>query len=97
MGNLITLLKPIHSQYLLTTYEQFYIHYIHKNGKLISEQCPGSPNPLFDLNIHPTQLRADGGSGASNPSMDILTANRFCQYSAATGMYFIRLQTKSHL
>jgi len=77
MDNLMTLLKPLHSQYLLTTYEQFYIHSFHKNGKLISEQSPGSPNPLFNLTIHPPQLRANWASGASNPSMDILPASRF--------------------
>ena len=30
--NLMTLLKPLHSQHLLTTYEQFYTHSFHKNG-----------------------------------------------------------------
>ena len=29
-----------------TTNEQFNIHSFHKNGKLISKQSPGSPNPL---------------------------------------------------
>jgi len=38
MNNLMTLLKPIHTQHLLTTYEQFYIHSFHKHGSLISEQ-----------------------------------------------------------
>ena len=85
MENLMTLLKPLHSQYLLTTYKQIYIHSFHKNGKLFSEQSPGNPNPLFNLTIHPPQLHANGASCASNPSMDI-PANRFWQPSAATGM-----------
>ena len=38
MNNLMTLLKPIHNQHLLTTYEQFYIHAFHKHSNLISEQ-----------------------------------------------------------
>ena len=53
MDNLMTLLKPIYNQHLLTTYEQYYIHFFHKHGNLISEQSPRSPNPLFDLTIHP--------------------------------------------
>jgi len=53
MDNLMPLLKPIHNQHLLTTYEQYYIHFFHKHGNLISEQSPRSPNPLFDLTIHP--------------------------------------------
>ena len=53
MDNLMPLLKPIHNQHLLTTYEQHYIHFFHKHGNLISEQSPGSPDPLFDLTIHP--------------------------------------------
>jgi len=97
MDNLMTLLKPLHSKYLLTTYEQFYIHSFHKNGKLISEQSPGNPNPIFDLIIHLPKLDANRSSCALNPSMDMLPANQVWQPSAATGMYFISLQTKSHL
>ena len=52
--DIMTLLKPLHSQHLLTKNEQFYIHSFHKNSKLISEQSPGNPNPLFDLTTsHP--------------------------------------------
>ena len=45
INNLMTLRKPIHNQHLLT-YEQFYILSFHKHGNLVSEQSPGSPNPL---------------------------------------------------
>jgi len=55
----MTLLKPLQTHCLLTKYEQFYIQFFHKNGKFISEQSPGNPNPLFDLTIHPHQHRAN--------------------------------------
>jgi len=58
--NTMTLLKPLHSQDLLTTHEQFYIHSFHKNGKLISEQSPGSSNPLLELNTSPPHIPANG-------------------------------------
>jgi hypothetical protein len=74
--NTMTLLKPLHSQHLLTTREQFYIHSFHKNGKLISQQSPGSPNPLFDLTTHLPHPRANRASCAMSPSMDALPANR---------------------
>jgi len=76
IDNIMILLKPLHSQHLLTTYEQFYIHSFHKNGKLISEQSPGNPNPLFDLTTHLSQPRANRASCAKNPSMDTLPTNR---------------------
>ena len=72
----MTLLKPLHSQHLLTTHEQLYIHYLHKNGNLISEQSPGSPNPLFDLTTHPPHPRANRVNCETNPSMDPLPTNR---------------------
>jgi len=53
--NIMTLLKPIHNQHLLTTYEQFFIYSFHKHGNIISEQYPGSPNPPFGLVIHTPQ------------------------------------------
>ena len=55
--NTMTLLKLLHSQHLLTTHEQLYIHSFHKNGNLISEQSTGSPNPLFDLTTRPPHPR----------------------------------------
>jgi hypothetical protein len=74
--NTMTLLKPLHSQHLLTTHEQLYIHYFHKNGKLISEQSPGNPNPLFDLTTSPLHHRANRVSCDTNPSMEALPVNR---------------------
>jgi len=53
IDNLMTLLKPIHNRHLLSTYDQFFTHSFHKHGNLISEQSPGSPNPLFDLASKP--------------------------------------------
>ena len=97
MDNLMTLLKPLHNKYLLATHEQFYIKSFHKNGKLISEQSPGNSNPLFDLIIHLPQLHANRASCALNPSMDMPPANQFWQPSAAMRVYFISLQTQSHL
>ena len=49
----MTLLKPLYNQNMLTPYKQFYIQTLHREGKLIPEQCPGDPNPLFELAIHP--------------------------------------------
>jgi hypothetical protein len=56
----MTLLKPLNNTSLLTPYKQYYIHSLHKEGKLIYEQSPGDPNPLFlltwpcqsDTNLH---------------------------------------------
>ena len=49
----MTLLKPLGNTSLLTPYEQYCIHSLHKEGKLISEQSPGDPNPLILLAIDP--------------------------------------------
>jgi len=73
IDNIMTLLKPIHNQHLLTTYEQFYIHSFHKHGILFSEQSPGSPNPLFDLAIHLPQPHT---SCATYFPMDTQPVNR---------------------
>jgi hypothetical protein len=43
----MTLLKPLHSQHLLTTHEQLYIHSFHKNGKLI----PNNPQAAQTLSL----------------------------------------------
>jgi hypothetical protein len=51
----MTLLKPLSNTSLLTPYEQYYIHSLHKEGKLISEQSPDDPNPLLLLTIDPSQ------------------------------------------
>jgi len=55
IDNIMTLIKHLQSQHLLTAYEQFYIHSFHKNGKLISEPSPGSPNPRFDITTQPSR------------------------------------------
>jgi hypothetical protein len=53
----MTLLKPLNNISLLLPYEQYYIyiHSLHKEGKLISEQNPGDPNPLLILAVDPSQ------------------------------------------
>jgi hypothetical protein len=51
----MTLLKPLNNTSLLTPYEQYYIHSLHKNGKLIPEQSRGDPSPLILLAIDPSQ------------------------------------------
>jgi len=59
VNNLMTLLKPLNNPNMLTPYKQFYIQTLHREGKLIPEQCPGNPNPLFELAIHPTHAPHD--------------------------------------
>jgi len=49
----MTLLKPLKNTSLLTPYEQFFIQAFHKSGRLISEQNPSEPNPLFHKAINP--------------------------------------------
>jgi len=51
----MTLLKSLRNTSLLTPYEQYYIRSLHKEGKLIPEQCRGDPNPLLLLAIDPSQ------------------------------------------
>jgi hypothetical protein len=53
MNKLMTLLKPLKYENMLIPYEQFYIQSLHQAGKLIPEQHPREPNPLFQLAIHP--------------------------------------------
>ena len=72
----MTLFKPIHNQHLLTTYEQFFIYSFHKHGNIISEQSPGSPNPRYDLAIHPPQPINNKVSCATYFPMDTQPANR---------------------
>jgi hypothetical protein len=47
----MTLLKPIHNTAMLIPYKQLFIQTLHHNGNLISEQCHGKPNPVFQLAI----------------------------------------------
>ena len=51
----MTLLKPLSNTSLLTPYEWYYIHSLHTEGKLISEQSSGDSNPLLLLVIDPSQ------------------------------------------
>jgi hypothetical protein len=51
----MTLLKPLSNTSLLTLYEQYYKQSLHKEGKLISEQSPGDPNPLLLLAMDPSR------------------------------------------
>ena len=49
------LLKPIQNECMLLPFEEFHIQSLHQTGKLIPEQCPSDPNPLFQLTFsHPT-------------------------------------------
>jgi len=97
LDNLMTLLKPIHNQNLLTTYEQFHIHSFHKHGNLISEQSAGSPNPLFDLAIHPLQTHTTKVSCATYFPMDRQPANRIWLPTQARVCNLINLHVRSHL
>ena len=51
----MTLLKPLNNTSLLTPYEQFFIHSLHKEAKLISEQNLDELNPILLLAIDPSQ------------------------------------------
>jgi hypothetical protein len=53
MYDMMSLLKPLRNTNLLIPYEKFYILFLHQAGKLISEQYPGDPNPLLQLDIRP--------------------------------------------
>jgi hypothetical protein len=51
MNTTMNLSKPYSTPSLLTPHEQFFIQSLHKEGRLISEQSPGDPNPLIQLAI----------------------------------------------
>ena len=53
MNETMHLLKQINNTTSLTPYERLYIQTLHQAGKLISEQLPGDPNPLFQAVINP--------------------------------------------
>ena len=97
IDNIMMLLKSLHSQHLLTAYKQFYIHSFHENGKLISEQSPGSPNPLFDLTTHQSQPAPTRPVVLRAPRWTHYLSTGFDNLTAATGMYLICLHTESHL
>jgi hypothetical protein len=52
----MTLLKPIKSTPLLFPYELFFMQSVHKASRLISEQNPGDPHPLFQIAINLSHL-----------------------------------------
>jgi hypothetical protein len=52
----MSLLKPIKSTSLLFPYELFFMQFLHKAGRLISEQNPGEPHPLLQIAINPSHL-----------------------------------------
>jgi hypothetical protein len=51
----MTLLKPLSNTSLITPYKQYYIHSLHKEGKLISKQSPVNPNSLLLQATDPSQ------------------------------------------
>ena len=51
MNTTMNLLKPLNIPSLLTPHELFFIHFFHKEGKLISAQNPGEHSPLIQLAI----------------------------------------------
>jgi hypothetical protein len=53
MNETMHLLKRINNTTSLIPYERLYIQTLHQAGKLISEQFPGDPNPLFQAVIYP--------------------------------------------
>jgi len=55
MNTTMNFLKPLSTPSLLTPHEQFFIQSFHEEGKLISKQNPGDPNPLLQLAIDPSQ------------------------------------------
>jgi hypothetical protein len=58
LAETMTLLRPIEKESMLLPFEQFHIQSLHQTGKLIHEQCPNDPNPLFQLTFsHPPPTR----------------------------------------
>ena len=66
----MTLIKRLNNPNMLTPYEQFYIQALHQEGKLIPDQCPGDPNLLFQLAIHPAHTPHDRASRAASLILD---------------------------
>ena len=54
----MTLLKPLNNTSLLNPYEEFFISFLDTEGKHISKQSPGEPNPTLQLAIVPSQPSA---------------------------------------
>jgi hypothetical protein len=58
LAETMTLIKPIQNESMLLPFEQFHIQSLHQTGKLIPEQYPNDPNPLFQLRVsHPPPTR----------------------------------------
>ena len=66
----MTLLKPLKYENMLIPYEQFYIQSLHQADKLIPEQYPSEPNPLFQLTIHTPYTPQDRAIPATSHSPD---------------------------
>jgi len=64
---------------------------------LISEQSPGSPNPLFDLAIYPTQPHTNKASCATYSPMDTQPANWIWPPTQPWVCNLINLHIRSHL
>jgi len=58
MNKTMRLLKQVNKTASLIPYERLYIQTLHQAGKLIPQQYPGDPNPLFQAVIipHVTQM-----------------------------------------
>jgi len=57
MNSTMTLLKPVNNPILLFLYEQYYMHSLHREGKLIPLQSPEETNPLFKTAINTSSPR----------------------------------------
>jgi len=58
----MTLLKPLQHENMLLPFKQLHIQSLHQAGKLIPEQYPNDPNPLFQLAFiqpHPASHSAE--------------------------------------
>jgi len=76
------LLKPLTNPSLLISNEQYYTQTLHREGKLMPEQCPGEINPLFQTVINPQPhilhektSRALACSPDTTPAKPHLTSN----------------------
>ena len=90
MNNLMTPLKPLKYKNMLIPYEQFYIQSLHQAGKLIPEQYPVEPNPLFQLAIHPpTQCKkepVEQHPGTQTHNWQPCTGPRTCKPNVCTSL-----------
>ena len=75
----------------------FWVGSFHKHGNLISEQSPGSPNPLFYLAIHPSQPHTNEVSCSTYFPMDTQAANRIWLPTKPRVCNLINLYIRSHL